>query len=203
MRKLSVIAIAGVLLLSACGPKIIPERKLSEIYAEMFLADVWLSDNPRQRQVADTSLFYEAIFQKYGYTTADYDASVQKYLENPEKFSTIFEEAASILREKHDEYSAILAENIAARDFNSRLHNFDTIDFKNRLKYEISDQVQIFFRPDSDYFKHPADSVKSEEPVVKRDSSKVLFNDGSNHPALKRHGAIRLKTGGEIKLVED
>lgn len=201
MRRLPVIAIAGMLLLlSACGPRVIPERRMAEIYAEMFLADVWLSDNPKCRTMADTSLFYEPIFRKYGYTTADYDASVRKYLENPEKFGKVLESAATILREKHDEYGAALAEDIAARDFNARLHHFDTIDFKHRLNYEISDKVQIFFRPDSDYFKHPVDSVKSEEHVVKRDSSEVLFNDGPHHAPLKRHRPVRIETGKEIKL---
>ena len=92
----------GLLLFSCSGrPRIIPRATLTDIYADMFLADQWLRDNSSERQRADTSLFYDPIFARYGYTFEDYDATVRKYMEDPEKFSKIFRDAAE--NGRHDQ----------------------------------------------------------------------------------------------------
>ena len=94
---------AVVLFLSSCtgdGGKVIPRSKLAEIYAEMLITDQWISDTPGLRRTADTSLVYEPIFQKYGYTTADYRTSVDRYMDDPERFSRILRTTVQILDEK-------------------------------------------------------------------------------------------------------
>ena len=42
-----------------CGRRgrVIPEDKFSDIYAQMLLADQWISSNLKARRVADTTLF--------------------------------------------------------------------------------------------------------------------------------------------------
>jgi hypothetical protein len=88
-----------VLLLPSCRRvRIIGERDMSDIYAEMFLADQWLNDNPSVKTTADTTRFYETIFRKYGYGFENYDASVNYYLYRPEKFKKILERAEKKLR---------------------------------------------------------------------------------------------------------
>ena len=86
--------------LCSCGRdgKVIPRSKLSRIYAEMFLADQWLNDNPGLRKTADTTRFYETIFRKFGYGFEDYDASVNYYLNHPEKYKKIIERTQDKLR---------------------------------------------------------------------------------------------------------
>ena len=64
--------------------KVIPRSKLAEIYAEMFVTDQWLMDTPGVRRLADTSLVYEPILRKYGYTSEDYRVSVDRYMDDPE-----------------------------------------------------------------------------------------------------------------------
>ena len=94
---------AVVLFLSSCSEeegKVIPRSKLAEIYAEMLITDQWISDTPGLRRTADTSLVYEPIFQKYGYTTADYRTSVDRYMDDPERFSRILRTTVQILDEK-------------------------------------------------------------------------------------------------------
>ena len=94
---------AVVLFLSSCSGdegKVIPRSKLAEIYAEMLITDQWISDTPGVRRTADTSLVYEPIFQKYGYTTADYRASVDRYMDDPERFSRILRTTGQILDKK-------------------------------------------------------------------------------------------------------
>ena len=92
-----------VLLAVSCDgkkDKIIPRGKLAEIYAEMLLVDQWITSNPGNRQVADTSLVYEPILEEYGYTSADYRKSVEAYMDDPERFSRILRTTVSIMDKK-------------------------------------------------------------------------------------------------------
>ena len=89
------------------GPEIIPKRQMEKIYHDMFLADQWLADVPGKRPVADTTWFYQPIFEKYGYTVEDYRASVDHYLSDPKRYAEMLgrvaksleDEAAGIRRE--------------------------------------------------------------------------------------------------------
>jgi len=86
-------------LLPSCRrAKIMSEKEMSDIYAEMFLADQWLNDNPTLKRTADTTKFYESIFRKFGYDFEDYDASVNYYLRHPEKYRKIVERSKDKLR---------------------------------------------------------------------------------------------------------
>lgn len=89
-----------LLLAASCGgkkEKVIPRGRLAEIYAEMLMTDQWINSNPGQRQKADTSLVYEPILQKYGYSSADYRKSVEVYMDDPERFSRILRSTGVIL----------------------------------------------------------------------------------------------------------
>ena len=75
MKKLlgmAFIVAAVMVAVSSCSdkPKVIPVQKMEKIYKEMFLADQWLVDFPAKRSMADTTWFYEPIFEKYGYACA-------------------------------------------------------------------------------------------------------------------------------------
>ena len=96
-------AIAALFFLVGCScskPKVISKGKLAEIYAEMLVMDQWIADNPGFRVQADTSLVYEPIFEKYGYTTEDYRASVEHYMNDPERYSRILRSTSEILDAK-------------------------------------------------------------------------------------------------------
>lgn len=93
-RNIVLVTLACVCVACACDrARVIPKGKFSKIYAEMILGDHWLRDNYEKRSVADTSLFYEAIFLKYGYTSEDYRHSVEHYLRNPEEYKRILDKA--------------------------------------------------------------------------------------------------------------
>ena len=85
------------------GGRIIPRSKLSYIFAEMFVADAWLqTQGPDVRKKADTTAFYEPIFKSYGYTTKDYIATVEHYLEDPDRFSRIVKKTHEMLSAELD-----------------------------------------------------------------------------------------------------
>jgi hypothetical protein len=80
-------AFVAVALSCAKSPEIIPKRQMEKIYRDMFLADQWLVDSGERRRMADTTLFYEPIFEKYGYTSDDYRQSVNYYLKDPKRYA--------------------------------------------------------------------------------------------------------------------
>ena len=76
---------------------------MAEIYAEMLMADQWIHDNSSMRTKADTSLVYEPIFERYGYNTEDYQASVAHYMNDPERYSRILRTTTEILEASLEE----------------------------------------------------------------------------------------------------
>lgn len=105
MRRFGYIfaAFLSVLLLFSCGfrdAKVISRKDMARIYAEMLLTDQWIVTNPSMRMVADTSLVYEPILNRYGYTKEDYILSVNKYMDDPERYSRILRTTGEILDEK-------------------------------------------------------------------------------------------------------
>lgn len=63
----------------------------------MFIADQMLQTLPGSGRMADTSLVYESIFRKYGYTTADYRKSIEYYMEDPMIFTRTIKQAGLII----------------------------------------------------------------------------------------------------------
>ena len=100
LRHIPSLLLVVILLLSSCGNegrKVIPRSKLAKIYAEMLLTDQWIHDTPDRRSIADTSLIYEPILEKYGYDRLDYVYTVHAYLDDPERFARIWRETVDIL----------------------------------------------------------------------------------------------------------
>ena len=92
MKKVLRIVLPMMVLASAVvscgrGGRVIPVRKMERIYREMLLADQWLAENPDKRGIADTTWFYEPIFEKYGFTLSDYQKSVDRYLNDPKRYA--------------------------------------------------------------------------------------------------------------------
>ena len=125
MKKHFVILLllAAIVLAPSCrrnGPRVIPRGKLAKIYAEMFVTDQWIQNTPKLRSIADTSLVYEPILEKYGYTSEDYQHSVQHYMDDPERFSRILRTTGEILddqikdlKRKQKELQALEAKRLA------------------------------------------------------------------------------------------
>lgn len=105
MKRIIEICLAAACLLSlfSCGneeSKVIPRDKLSAIYAEMFVTDQWINAHPESRRTADTSLVYDPIFEKYGYTADDYRRSMDYYLSDPDKYARILRESSVIIEDR-------------------------------------------------------------------------------------------------------
>lgn len=95
-----ILPLLAVVVFASCGndeAEVIPRKKMAQIYAEMLMTDQWISNTPGMRMIADTSLVYEPILEKYGYDHLDYLKSVDHYMDDPERFSRILRTAAENL----------------------------------------------------------------------------------------------------------
>ena len=113
LRAVHILLLLAVLAgLSGCGRKarVIPEKKLIRIYTDMFLADQWIRDHVEARTVADTTLFFDPIFKRYGYDFEDYDASINYYIDHPIQYAEILTAVSDRLRARGDALQAELDE---------------------------------------------------------------------------------------------
>ncbi|MBO4264138.1 MAG: DUF4296 domain-containing protein [Bacteroidales bacterium] len=108
--------------------RIIPRPVMVRMLSDMFLADRWLIDHPDARQQADTTDFYGPIFQKYGYSFVDYDASIRFYLRDPEKFSALFKRVADRLRRSGRRYSDLQERMEAIAEYNAGIRGYQWQD---------------------------------------------------------------------------
>ena len=113
----------------------IPRGRLAEIYAEMLVTDQWITSTPGMRMIADTSLVYEPILQKYGYDLDDYLASVDRYMDDPERFSRILRKSGEIIGRQ-------------LKDAERRLAEYKRLEALPRITSDLS------FKEFFPYFKH-------------------------------------------------
>lgn len=100
LHILCLFAAVSLLLGSCSRGRVIPRKKMIDIYADMFMADQWIKEDYQYRRMTDTTLLYEPIFESYGYTTDDYLKSVEKYMKDPERFSRMLKKTAAKLEKE-------------------------------------------------------------------------------------------------------
>ena len=103
MRRAGHIVALAALLAALCAcnrTRVIPESDMVRIYHDMFLADQWVRDNPEDRAVVDTTLLFDPIFRRYGYSFEDYDRTIHYYLDHDEKFVKLLKRVEDRLRKE-------------------------------------------------------------------------------------------------------
>lgn len=106
LLRIAVLAVLICGIITSCAKddtRVIPRKKMARIYAEMLVTDQWITSTPGLRMVADTSLVYEPILEKYGYDSDDYRKSIDVYMDDPERFARILRTAGEILQERINE----------------------------------------------------------------------------------------------------
>lgn len=103
LQNIIIMVALAACVLTSCGKdeaEVIPRSKLARIYAEMLMTDQWITATSGVRLIADTSLVYEPILEKYGYDIEDYLHSVDRYMDDPERFARIFRTSGDILEKR-------------------------------------------------------------------------------------------------------
>ena len=99
----------ALLFLCCCSrkAKVIPRADMIDIYYDMFMADQWLLAHREFKETADTTLFYEALFREYGYTTDDYHRSVTHYMRDPKRYGRLLQEVTDRLEADRIKYDKL------------------------------------------------------------------------------------------------
>lgn len=147
------VAVTALACLSGCGrdAKVMPPNMMSQVYFDMFMMDKWIRETPEVRAEADTTLVYEAIFRKYGYTTDDYNKSLDYYLDNPEQHLKIIQVTIDMLKANAERAGKARQES-------------DRIDAENEIyrKYSKKDFVQDSVRWKFGKIRETIDSILTE-----------------------------------------
>ena len=168
MKKvLPLVLVALALVCCSRRSRVIPASTLSDIYVDMFMADQWIAQNQRARKTADTSNIYAPIFDKYGYTVEDYDASVRHYLRKPDKYAKILKSAGSKLGRQAKRLEAIedaIQNRVKFSPYRPEKFRYDTLRFK--------DDSLGLWPNDSSFFDRGAlrDSLARVDSLARRDS---------------------------------
>ena len=198
--KILAIAFLLVLALSCARTgRVIPEEKFSDIYAEMLLADQWISSNLKARRVADTTLFYAPILEKYGYDVLDYDASVSHYMKKPADFAAILDKSSMKLTAYANRLQAV-EDEMKSR---YKLPAYKSVDFsKDTILVIRLDTVSVTVPPSDSALVSPAiDSTSNNIQIDtthyerKGNTEEMLLLHGPDDTASRRHSVKRPKLG--------
>ena len=152
LKNTVIVLIAAAAILSSCSEKdgrtVIPRRQLARIYAEMLVTDQWITSTPGMRMIADTSLVYQPILEKYGYDLDDYLKSVDVYMDDPERFSRILRNSSEIIGKQ-------------IKDAQKRLEEYNRIAELPKLKFNL-DMKEFFPYIFEEPYVHYYDSLSFE-----------------------------------------
>ncbi len=179
MRRFLHIALA-LLLLASCGPERISRDNMEHILRDMLVQDQQIKGNQDLRKQADTSLVYEGIFRKYGYTTDDFLYSLEYYLEDASRMEKIM---SSVADDLEAELKGVKKE-VALEEWRSRmlrLYNLpmDTLHLP-RPRMRAVDSLHIRMDgPDVKMYKKDSIRMKDLDTILFRepDSLKVQPTD--------------------------
>ena len=191
LHKILILLAAAVLLASSCGgnkARVIPRSKMSKIYAEMFVMDQWVQNKPGLRMIADTSLVYEPILEKYGYDSEDYQYTVEYYMADPERFSRILRTTVSLLEKDLKALRKLQAEIQLHEKLQKEIEKFEITMFQFYDEFvtedglrNLSDSVDVVW--DTTYNAHRfrrlprTDTIYEGPRMIVRDTMAV--NDSS------------------------
>lgn len=109
-RILSAMAVVAAVVITsaACSrSKVIPNKTLKKIYAEIFIADQIISEQyGSSRMLTDTTLMYESILRKYGYTVKDYQTTLEYNMSDPMIFTRTIKASGKIIDKRLKEAQA-------------------------------------------------------------------------------------------------
>jgi len=109
MNQILRIIILVILVATSCSKNVIDDDDLPKILADIYMADRYVLNSPVNIRKADSSLIYEPILNKYGYTTEDFVYTIDYYLPRPVKLKSYFTDAKKILEERELNVSNKLA----------------------------------------------------------------------------------------------
>jgi hypothetical protein len=185
LRKAFHIVVAAILLSAAlsCGrrAKVIPRSEMLDIYCDILMVDQWAREDAKIRRVADTSLVYARVLRDHGYSVDDYIASVDYYMNDPDRFARILAKASKHLDKESVKYKKLYDRSEKIRINRESAHSAvekmfarfseDSL-FKGAYKAVADSNYEIVLTA------WPSDtSFRGPEIIVKLDSAELARRD--------------------------
>lgn len=93
-------------LLTACGPKEIPDDKMADIIHDVFLVNAYYNQFGSGKIRTDSVDIYAPILEKYGYTVEDFRYSIERMtLKKSSRISELIDEATADIKKESDFYT--------------------------------------------------------------------------------------------------
>ncbi|MDD2584204.1 MAG: DUF4296 domain-containing protein [Bacteroidales bacterium] len=105
MKYLKSILIIVLFLITSCKGDLIPRKEMSYIIADIYKADRYVTSQYELLLAADSIQIYEAVFNHYGYTGAEFTNTIEHYLSRPTKLKEIYAGAKAIVEEQEIQVS--------------------------------------------------------------------------------------------------
>lgn len=115
MKRFKYLYCVWIIVLLSCSRNVISEHDMVVIIAELHKADRYVNVNYQLLRKADTTRVYEAVLNKYDYSTDDFVKSLDYYLERPGKLKSIYLRAKAQI-DKEDELVEKLIEQKRRED---------------------------------------------------------------------------------------
>ena len=116
MKRCTLLMMLGALLLSSCSSAPIPQKKMMNIYYEMFTIDPLISGAPDLRAQTDSMSVYGGILERHGYTVENYLDAVDYYLKKPEAFARMMKKVQMRINNEITKMEAEEQRRIAERE---------------------------------------------------------------------------------------
>lgn len=209
MKKISIISAIIIIVISlfscSCSKdNIIPKKELEDIYYELYTTDSYIKYTLHTQNLKDSTLVYEPIFNKYGYTSEDYINSYEYYLKKPHDFVKIFKAVKKRLEKKENYLIKTIAHNNTLDSIQRCI--LDSIQIKGNIKYKSNNiyralNFTLYLANNPDFSKKPfsiLDTFKKELDTFKKDTiikdsivKKIIIKDTIVKNAIVKNAIIK------------
>ena len=114
-----------IMALTGCSSSendVIPSDKMSLIIADFYMSDQYIALEPAYKGEMDTTLLYETVTERYGYTFEDYLKAMEYYLQKGDMLKRIYTQAKERLIRRRDE---LAIQNAKIESYNEALRFFE------------------------------------------------------------------------------
>ncbi len=94
----------------SCGGKTIPRDDMIQVLREMMITDVLIESQDSLVKMASSSLVYDAVLKKMGYTVPDFENTLNYYINRPDRLRSMVKDLQEQLVEERTKVSLSVAQ---------------------------------------------------------------------------------------------
>ncbi len=150
MRNINVLAISflfSLLLFTSCSEERIPKEDFQKVLKDIFLTDLIIQRDGQLSQMADSAIVYEPVLEKYGYTTGQFMATLNYYVDRPDRLQSLLRQLREYVNEERAAYNTYFTELQASKDLSRRFHSW-LHDNSNKYDFVPRESLKQILSPD-------------------------------------------------------